>query len=84
MIDIKTRIKIALLLIVVSGMSLYFRHFYLKQGYINTTHHTVIRANDPEIFDRVTDLNVYFSVIAACLAIWLIISAARMLIKRMK
>lgn len=82
--NIATRIKIALLLIVVSGMSLYFRHVYLKQSYINTTHNTVIRASDPEIFDRMTDLNVYFSVITACPAIWLILSAARMVIKRMK
>jgi len=82
--NIATRIKIALLLIVASGMSLYFRHVYLKQGYINTTHNTVIRASDSEIFDRVTDLNVYFSGITACVAIWLILSAARMVIKRMK
>ena len=84
MIDIKTRIKIALLLIVVSGMSLYLRHVYLKQGYVRAKQTVVIRANDPVMFDRMTDLNVYFSVITACLAIWLIISAARLFIKRRK
>jgi hypothetical protein len=82
--NIATRIKIALLLIVVSGMSLYFRHVDLKQGYVRAKQTVVVRANDPVRFDRMTDLNVYFSVIAACLAIGLIISVARMLIKRRK
>ncbi len=82
--NIATRIKIALLLIVVSGLSLYFRHVYLKQGYVSATHGIVFRANDPVIFDRMTDLNIYFSGITACLAIWLLISAVRMFIKRMK
>lgn len=82
--NIKERLMVALFLIVASGWSLYFHHVDLKRGYISTNHNTFTRANDPELFDRVSNIQLCASVIAACLAMWLIISAVRMFIKRVK
>ena len=82
--NIKERIIVALFLIVVSGWNLYFYYVDLKRGYISTNHNTFIRANDPELFDRVSNIKLCASVIGACLAMWLIISAVRLFVKRMK